>query len=160
MRKHEMTGAAPAAPEGWSVERVAALTQLWTEGWSASQIAGKLGGVTRNGVIGKVHRLELPARRTTQRAAPAPRRLRKAAGGRKVHPWRTQPPVPPSPPAAPRLRPLPQIEVEPCRIALLDLRKGQCRWPIGDPQDADFAFCGHTAGRTYCEAHHSAAHSR
>lgn len=160
MRKFEMTGAAPAAPEGWSEDRVAVLTKLWAEGWSASQIAGKLGGVTRNGVIGKVHRLELPRRRTTQRAAAAPRRRRKAASGRKPHPWRSQPPMPPRPSAPRAARPLPLPEAEPCRIALLDLREGQCRWPIGDPREAGFAFCGHPARRSFCDSHHAEAHRR
>ena len=41
----------------WTEERVEMLKQLWTDGLSASQIARKMGGVTRNAVIGKVHRL-------------------------------------------------------------------------------------------------------
>jgi GcrA cell cycle regulator len=48
--------------DGWTDERVDALKTLWAEGHSASQIAKKLGGVTRNGVIGKVHRLGLSGR--------------------------------------------------------------------------------------------------
>ncbi len=43
----------------WTPERVEALTRLWAEGLSARQIAQKLGGVTRNAVIGKAHRLNL-----------------------------------------------------------------------------------------------------
>lgn len=46
----------------WTDERVGLLTRLWSEGHSASQIAGQLGGVTRNAVIGKVHRLKLEGR--------------------------------------------------------------------------------------------------
>ncbi|MER0239916.1 GcrA family cell cycle regulator [Fulvimarina sp. MAC8] len=49
----------------WTDERVSTLKQLWTEGLSASQIADKLGGVTRNAVIGKVHRLKLESRGKT-----------------------------------------------------------------------------------------------
>src|ERR1700742_3151032 len=52
---------------GWTEERVATLKKLWLEGLSASQIAKQLGGVTRNAVIGKVHRLGLSGR-----AAPSP----------------------------------------------------------------------------------------
>lgn len=48
----------------WTPERVEMLTRLWAEGLSARQIAAKLGGVTRNAVIGKAHRLNL------QRGAP------------------------------------------------------------------------------------------
>ena len=50
----------------WTPERVEVLTRLWAEGLSARQIAAKLGGVTRNAVIGKAHRLNL------QRGAPVP----------------------------------------------------------------------------------------
>lgn len=50
----------------WTEERVALLEKLWREGWSASQIAAELGGITRNAVIGKVHRLDLRRDKTTQ----------------------------------------------------------------------------------------------
>ncbi len=43
----------------WTVERVDELTRMWAEGYSARQIAEMLGGVTRNAVIGKAHRLNL-----------------------------------------------------------------------------------------------------
>uniref|UniRef100_UPI0028AB0CB5 GcrA family cell cycle regulator n=1 Tax=Shinella sp. TaxID=1870904 RepID=UPI0028AB0CB5 len=46
----------------WTDERVERLKKLWAEGLSASQIAAQLGGVSRNAVIGKVHRLNLPGR--------------------------------------------------------------------------------------------------
>src|SRR4051812_31987684 len=68
----------------WTDERVERLTKLWAEGLSASQIAAQLGGVSRNAVIGKVHRLNLPGRakaggtsataRTPKRSNPAPAR--------------------------------------------------------------------------------------
>ena len=62
----------------WTDERVELLRRLWTEGLSASQIAGRLGdGVTRNAVIGKVHRLNLSGRAPQPRtAAPRPRKQR------------------------------------------------------------------------------------
>ncbi len=55
----------------WTDERVATLTKMWGEGNSASQIAKELGGVTRNAVIGKVHRLGLSNRTTTTTKAKA-----------------------------------------------------------------------------------------
>ena len=59
----------------WTDERVELLKKLWSEGLSASQIAGRLGGVTRNAVIGKVHRLGLSGRATSSRSSvPRPRR--------------------------------------------------------------------------------------
>ena len=74
----------------WTDERVELLKKLWAEGLSASQIATQLGGVSRNAVIGKVHRLKLSARGRTQAAQP---RVKKApsAGGTKTssRPMRT-----------------------------------------------------------------------
>ena len=61
----------------WTDERVETLKKLWSEGLSASQIAGELGGVTRNAVIGKVHRLGLSGRaKSPSSAAPRPRKPR------------------------------------------------------------------------------------
>lgn len=58
----------------WTDERVELLKKLWSEGLSASQIAAQLGGVSRNAVIGKVHRLKLSGRGKTTTAAPRSRR--------------------------------------------------------------------------------------
>ncbi|MCK4862393.1 MAG: GcrA cell cycle regulator, partial [Rhodobacteraceae bacterium] len=62
----------------WTDERVATLTKMWGEGNSASQIAKELGGVTRNAVIGKVHRLGLSNRATTTKAKAAPKAVKEA----------------------------------------------------------------------------------
>ena len=59
----------------WTDERVTVLKKLWAEGHSASQIAKQLGGVTRNAVIGKVHRLGLSGRATPSRPVKRPPRL-------------------------------------------------------------------------------------
>ena len=58
----------------WTDERVEKLKKLWSEGLSASQIAAQLGGVSRNAVIGKVHRLNLPGRAKAGGAPPLPAR--------------------------------------------------------------------------------------
>src|SRR5674476_385108 len=64
-------------PMSWTDERVALLTKLWADGLSASQIAAELGGVTRNAVIGKVHRLGLSGRaKSPSSASPRPRKAR------------------------------------------------------------------------------------
>ena len=145
----------------WNDERVEALKKLWSEGLSASQIASRIGGVTRNAVIGKVHRLGLSGRAPTSRTAVARPRPRIAAPRR---------------PAKPRFAPVGnvalrqpfQFEAEPYvstyeeldipvseRKSLLDLVEASCRWPIGDPQNAEFHFCNHSkiAGLPYCEFH-------
>src|ERR1041385_458667 len=62
---------------GWTDERVAQLTKLWADGLSASQIAAELGGITRNAVIGKVHRLGLSGRaKSPSSSSPRPRKAR------------------------------------------------------------------------------------
>ncbi len=135
---------------GWNDERVELLKKLWAEGLSASQIAQRLGGVTRNAVIGKVHRLGLSGRATPSRPQ---RRSTKPAAAR---PARTTPAI-----AAARSAPPPPAPVEPARLpngeyaTVLTLGSRICRWPIGDPDDADFRFCGRAAepGSPYCEAH-------
>ena len=61
----------------WTDERVETLKKLWTDGLSASQIAAELGGITRNAVIGKVHRLGLSGRaKSPTSASPRPRKQR------------------------------------------------------------------------------------
>jgi len=70
---------------GWTDERVELLKKLWLEGLSASQIAGVLGeGVTRNAVIGKVHRLKLTGRAKPASSTPRARTAPRAPGVRRV----------------------------------------------------------------------------
>src|SRR3569832_557407 len=70
---------------GWNEERVELLKKLWLEGLSASHIAGVLGvGVTRNAVIGKVHRLKLTGRAKPASSAPRARTAPRAPGVRRV----------------------------------------------------------------------------
>ncbi|MFC4625779.1 GcrA family cell cycle regulator [Daeguia caeni] len=63
----------------WTDERVELLKKLWNEGLSASQIAAQLGGVSRNAVIGKVHRLKLSGRGKTTTTAPRSKKVNTAA---------------------------------------------------------------------------------
>lgn len=93
----------------WTDERVELLKKMWGEGQSASQIAKELGGVTRNAVIGKVHRLGLSNRSTTTaspkteaKAKPAPKADPKPAAAQKE---RTQPKPAPEPAAAEEAKP-------------------------------------------------------
>jgi GcrA cell cycle regulator len=133
----------------WTDERIERLKEMWTEGLSASQIARALGEVTRNAVIGKVHRLGLAGRAVAPRPAERPR------------PAAPQQPrlQTPAPRVAPmRAEPIAEEPLEPMPInavTVADLSASVCRWPIGDPATADFRFCGRTAkyGAPYCEAH-------
>src|SRR5882757_3703436 len=67
----------PRKSDAWPDDKVELLKKLWGDGLSASQIAGELGGVTRNGVIGKVHRLGLSGRaKAPSSSVPRPRKPR------------------------------------------------------------------------------------
>ncbi len=133
----------------WNDERVELLKKLWTDGLSASQIAAELGGITRNAVIGKVHRLGLSGRAKAPTASvPRPRKPRASPHIMRVarpatrgntalaplHSYELD--VEPEPNLIENVIPLGQ------RCTLLELNEGKCRWPIGDPGSTEFFFCG------------------
>jgi len=159
----------------WTDERVEKLRELWADGLSASQIANVLGGITRNAVMGKVHRLGISKRKAAKaeeakppkvkptpaagKAAPEP-----AAGAaaieRRIPPNirdASQPRAPgaPTPEEEAARATLVEIQKFAKRIPLMDLTERTCKWPIGDPLEDDFAFCGLACvpGKPYCEHH-------
>jgi GcrA cell cycle regulator len=140
----------------WSAERDEALKQLWAQGYSASLIADKLANghkLTRCAVIGRAHRLKLPARRDKQ---PHKRKPYRANGGVPKPPRpRPQPTPPPQPP-----RPTPSMKPKMRKLPLLELGPHQCRWPLGELMDVAHLFCGadKEGNRSYCPAHHRMAH--
>ena len=147
---------------GWTEERVELLKKLWAEGLSASQIAGRLGGVTRNAVIGKVHRLGLSGRATSSRSsAPRPRRThvpRQHRAPSLMFGTRGNVALKPTYEEELELAPAPLKElVIPLneRASILTLKETMCRWPIGDPGEPEFHFCGRKKCGTlpYCEHH-------
>ena len=141
---------------GWTDERVECLKKLWLDGISASQIAKQLGGVTRNAVIGKVHRLGLSGRATpSQPARPvfkAPRPARPVSAAPTM-PRRVAAPAPA--PVAASEASLPALIEERGSATVLTLGAHMCKWPIGDPSTDDFSFCGKRAGDEgpYCVEH-------
>jgi len=142
---------------GWTDERVNTLRTLWAEGLSASQIAKQLGGgVTRNAVIGKVHRLGLAGCATPSRPAKRPVRLarpRPAATG--VMPALPRPRLATAAPVLHIVPPLEPVRQEDgSTVSVLTLNDRVCKWPIGDPADPGFAFCGRGAcAGPYCQDH-------
>ena len=146
----------------WTDDRVELLKTLWTEGLSASQIAARLGGVTRNAVIGKVHRLGLSGRATNSRSSgPRPRRAhvpRASRGSSLLFGTRGNTALKPHYDAEPDLAPAPLEElVIPLheRATINTLKETMCRWPIGDPAEPEFHFCGRKkcGSLPYCEHH-------
>ena len=146
----------------WTDERVELLKKLWSDGLSASQIAGELGGITRNAVIGKVHRLGLSGRaKSPSNATPRPRKPRSASHMMRVprasirgntalaHAYELD--TEPEPELIENIIPIGQ------RRTILELTEETCRWPIGDPGSAEFFFCG---GHTLSALPYCAYHSR
>ena len=137
---------------GWTEDRVSTLKKLWLEGLSASQLAKQLGGVTRNAVIGKVHRLGLSGRAApSQPSRPVLRTPRPARPAISAHhaPRRVEPQQP---------HPTPRMETyveEPGSATVLTLGAHMCKWPIGDPASDGFTFCGRRIGDEgpYCVEH-------
>jgi GcrA cell cycle regulator len=149
----------------WTEERVESLKRLWGEGLSASQIAAELGSITRNAVIGKVHRLGLSGRaKSPSSAAPRPRKARAHSHMMRVtrpsmrgntalaHAFDFEPESEPE--LIDNIIPLGQ------RRSILELTEETCRWPIGDPGSSDFFFCGGQAvtGAPYCTYHSRVAY--
>ena len=144
----------------WTEDRVELLKKLWADGLSASQIAGELGGITRNAVIGKVHRLGLSGRaKAPSSSVPRQRKPRAPSMYRAPRPMmrgNTALAMPaydydsePEPELLENIIPIGQ------RCTLLELNDEKCHWPIGDPGQPDFFFCGGKTGTgiPYCGYH-------
>jgi GcrA cell cycle regulator len=124
----------------WTEERVDLAKQLWREGISASQIALKVSGkdktFTRNAVIEKMLQLK-----RAERASAPRRRMSKPTMRSRL--------------ADIQAKSLPPINQTPLVTDIMSLKNHHCRWPIGDPQDDGFGYCGATkhAPFSYCEHH-------
>jgi GcrA cell cycle regulator len=169
----------------WTDDRVEILKTMWMDGHSASQIAKELGGVTRNAVIGKVHRLGLSNRATPNKAkakvapkAKAAPKVKAPLKSKAVEVSSTSlavtipprkpiitagQPLPPQPSnseiSADALAKVATVEKDAKKLGLMDLTERTCKWPIGDPATEDFWFCGLVSetGKPYCEAHNGVA---
>lgn len=157
----------------WTDERVELLRKLWTDGLSASQIAAELGGVTRNAVIGKVHRLSLsgrakPASTPVARTRKATVATSRPAAGASRPQTFSRPLVAGNTALKPIAHPIAEPrrvtrQVEPAEVVvpislhatILTLTEQTCKWPNGDPSSEDFHFCGQRSksGVPYCEYH-------
>ena len=107
----------------WTHERIEELKKLWEAGYTASNIATELGGITRNAVIGKAHRLGLSGRMKSKSKVSSV-----------------------SEPMNPK--------------TFAEIKDGLCRWPLSEPEDLDFKFCGRSSsdGMVYCSEHHALAY--
>ena len=144
---------------GWTNEQVEQLREMWSEGLTANEIAKKL-GVTKNAIVGKVHRLCLKAR-------PSPIKTKNADVKPETN-LKQSDETGTSAEVAEQMPELPKVEVavkekKSCcegNVKLTELDSHTCRWPIGDPRDDDFCFCGKRVrtGQTYCDEHSAMAY--
>ena len=131
----------------WTDEKVAKLKELWGKGNTASQIAEIIGGISRNAVIGKAHRLNLSAKIKTRSATSNQRfdssievKNSKTKRGRRS-----------------KFKSLIiEKDFEPENPKQLEeLTDNDCKYPIGHPNEKDFYFCGRTSLKdfSYCKLH-------
>ncbi len=170
----------------WTDERVARLSKLWADGLSASQIAADLGGVTRNAVIGKVHRLGLsgrakPAGKSGGAARRKTTKTRSTGGGGGSRTGSTYARASSRSAGGsignaalkmdmgleaevnfrPVEKPVEDVVLPISRkLDLLQLTESTCKWPTGDPTMPGFSFCGHKSKdeKPYCEFHSKLAY--
>ena len=130
----------------WNEEKVNKLKELWGKGNTASQIAEIICGISRNAVIGKAHRLGLSGRMKSKSKISSVSIVRK----RKIPNNKNS-----------KVIELTTTATEPMNpVSFANIKDGLCRWPIGEPEDIDFKFCGRKCdeGMTYCTEHHTLAY--
>lgn len=165
---------------GWTDEMVEDLRKMWKEGLTTGEIGKRL-SVSKNSIVGKVHRLGLSGRPSpikkkedsSNADTPAPVKAEKpvkeekAPAPAKVEKQpKTEAPAPKeektekeTKTAAPKGHHRFDIYKK-GKTTLTDLDNHTCRWPIGDPKDENFHFCGKKVkvGQTYCEEHSAVAY--
>ncbi len=136
----------------WTEEVIGRLRSLWAEGHSTAEIGRRL-NISKNAVVGKAHRLNLPPR-------PSPIRRNGTGAVRPAAPRRVQ---------GPTLPPLSASTAAPVSVLRAitpvpkhTMRATPCCWPIGEPGTSNFHFCndGSVPGKPYCEGHAAIAYVR
>ena len=131
----------------WNEEKVAKLKELWGKGSTASQIASIIGGISRNAVIGKAHRLNLSSKiknrpsvsnqnsdNSYEERTPIQKRGRKSKFQSLII----------------------EKDFEPENPKQLEgLDENSCKWPVGHPEEKNFYFCGRSSLKdfSYCKLH-------
>tara|TARA_B100000674_G_scaffold333387_1_gene278416 strand:+ start:158 stop:664 length:507 start_codon:yes stop_codon:yes gene_type:complete len=132
----------------WTDEKVAKLKELWGKGSTASQIAEIIGGISRNAVIGKAHRLNLSAKIKT-RTATSNQKFNNSSNEKNVQLTKRG-----------RKSKFKSLIIEndfepenPKQLEELD--ENSCKWPIGHPDEKSFYFCGRSSLKdfSYCKLH-------
>ncbi|MEJ1974838.1 MAG: GcrA family cell cycle regulator [Acetobacteraceae bacterium] len=149
----------------WSDETIVRLRAMWSEGHSTAEIGRRL-GTSKNAVVGKAHRLDLPPRPSPIRrdgSETPPRPPRKRIVGSTLPPLHS---VAPSTPSRPHAPPALAAPPPPPRVLSASPRPsgriGDCCWPLGEPGTVTFHFCGCETepGKPYCTEHAKIAYVR
>ena len=131
----------------WTDEKVTKLKELWGKGNTASQIAEIIGGISRNAVIGKAHRLNLSAKIKTRTAA-SNQNFEKSLNEKNIKSKRVR---------RSKFKSLIiEKDFEPENPKQLEeLDENSCKWPIGHPNEKSFYFCGRSSLKdfSYCKLH-------
>ena len=131
----------------WTDEKVAKLKELWGKGNTASQIAEIIGGISRNAVIGKAHRLNLSAKIKT-RTATSNQNFDNSISDKNSNSKRIR---------RSKFKSLIiEKDFEPENPKQLEeLDENSCKWPIGHPDEKNFYFCGRSSMKdfSYCKLH-------
>ncbi|MBE6452850.1 MAG: GcrA cell cycle regulator [Alphaproteobacteria bacterium] len=168
----------------WTDEMIVQLKKMWDDGLTTGEIGRRL-NVSKNSVVGKVHRLGLsgrpsPIKKKNPEAPATPKpKAEKQKVVNVVPQQKTKPEKKiqePKPVASPKPEPIiekePEIKFIPTikeektpskagqNVSLVELDNHTCRWPIGDPKDENFHFCGNKVriGQTYCDEHAAIAY--
>ena len=131
----------------WTEEKVSKLKELWGKGKTASQIAEIIGGISRNAVIGKAHRLNLSAKIKT-RAATSNQKFENSLDEKTTKSKRFR---------RSKFKSLIiEKDFEPENPKQLEeLDENTCKWPLGHPDQKSFYFCGRSSLKdfSYCKLH-------
>ena len=131
----------------WTEEKVEKLKELWTKGYTASQISEMLGDTTRNAVIGKSHRLNLEARAPSKQTSSSSSKQEVRVTKRVAQPMSRKS----------KFQSIlldKNFEAEK-PTSLENLTDTTCKWPIGHPDEDNFYFCGRSPEGEfpYCKLH-------
>ena len=154
----------------WTNEMIEGLKKMWKKGLTTNEIAKEL-GVSKNSIVGKVHRLNLTSRPSpikkkdeeedllTPQAVATEETIKETE---KAQPQKKAKKESLKKVLEPEVAPIPvetELKTRRC-IKLQELDSHTCRWPIGDPKDDRFCFCGNKvrAGQTYCDEHAAIAY--
>jgi GcrA cell cycle regulator len=147
----------------WSDKKIEELKKLWGKGLTTTEIGKKL-NVSKNSVVGKVHRLGLKSRPSPIKVTKEePKSKKSLPVEKKSAKVATVAPKPKNEIKIPevKVKSKDKTKVADTSVDIIDLKPGMCKWPSGDPKTPNFHFCGKKSleGKPYCAAHYAMAYT-